>query len=167
MADVLFGLSYYLVWFAALYLVVIQKPMLALGCIIVVSLLQGRLYRERFIHLPYMRIIMLWIVLGFLLDWAAQFFTLIRFQGGLKFFIVPWMLGMWGNFGLVCLITRARLYQMGVFLRPLAAVGFPLAYAAGIRMGVASTENFGGLMVCLACFGGLIFPVLFRRSCPK
>lgn len=167
MADIVFAISYYLVWFAALYLVVLQKPWLALVCVALVSVLQGIAYRERFTHLPYLWVIMFWTLIGFLLDLGAQTLGLVRFDGVWHYPMVPWMLGMWSNFGLVCLISKARLYQLGRLLRPLAALGFPLAYAAGIRMGAAHTEFFWAYMAYLACFGGVVFPLLFARSCPE
>lgn len=166
-ADIIFAISYYLVWFAALYLVMLQKPWLGLLTIILVSVIQAVVYRRRFLHLSYLRVIALWTLVGFLLDCLAQLVGLVRFDGAWYYPIVPWMLGMWGNFGLVCLISRTRLYQLGRLLRPIAVLGFPLAYAAGIRMGAAHTDVFWLYMGYLAFFGGVIFPWIFIRTCPE
>jgi len=84
-------------------------------------------------------------------------------------FSPPWMVGLWLNFAATLNVSLAWLRGHYILAAAFGAVGGPLAYFSGAKMGATEAiPSLGGLLV-LAIGWGVMTPVLFwlARGAPS
>lgn len=78
-----------------------------------------------------------------------------------------WILALWANFGLTLNSSLGWLHGRPVLAAALGAVGGPLAYAAGVRIGAATlTAPAFIAYTAIALVWGIATPVLLRLARP-
>lgn len=107
-------------------------------------------------------------VTGFLLDSAASAVGLYTFAAnpwGLTWLSPPWLVAMWVNFSLTLNLSLSWLLDKPAAAAVLGALGGPLAYLAGERLGAIDfTESTGLVLAALALIWAGAVPFLFRLA---
>jgi len=79
-------------------------------------------------------------------------------------FSPPWMVGLWVNFATTLNVSLAWLRDRHLAAALFGAVGGPLAYYSGARLGATVGLPSPGDMLILALGWGLMTPLLFRLA---
>lgn len=103
--------------------------------------------------------------IGFAVDSAVQGAGLLRFAGAGDGPWAPlWIVAMWAQMA-VALPALAPLAARPWLAAPLGALGGPLAYAAGVRLGAAELGAPAPVVyAALAAIWGVALPLLARRA---
>lgn len=165
MALILFLLGYYLVWFSTLYFVNQHHAYLPLLVSIFISACQSIYLKYTFKLKFVLQFVMFFSFIGFFVD------TILSRTGVLSFHINPWMnysappwiLGLWINFGILCVGLVDLLKRLSPYLWLIALIGFPFAYYAGAQFN-AVTFNYGvWSLALLGIIWMILLPTVLKR----
>lgn len=107
---------------------------------IIISLIQTAF----FITKDNLKPLIIWAVaftcLGYLMDTLFQIFGILSFESNAwgSDIAPPWILALWINFSVLCFGVNQLLIEYMKYMPVLALCGFPLAYSAGMKFGVAA-----------------------------
>ncbi|MDF1827564.1 MAG: DUF2878 family protein [Legionellaceae bacterium] len=152
-------LLYYIVWFLSIYFARANLGYVALYVSIVISLIQSTLFITKKHVKPFILWLIAFSLFGYLVDSLFQTYGILSFKFNAwgDYFAPPWILALWINFSVICFGMRRFLMQYAQYMPLLALCGFPLTYAAGIKLGVAHFVY----PVLSPLIQGLIWAVLF------
>ena len=110
------------------------------------------------------KVIIIAILCGLLIDSLFSLFSLIEYKGGLlaTYNLSPlWILSMWAGFAITLLYALDSLRKNYFLSAILGFIGGPLSYSAGVSIG--SLEIHSNLAyVFLALAWGMVIPCLFK-----
>jgi hypothetical protein len=85
---------------------------------------------------------------GLAADTIAAFTGAVVFEGGMRVGLVPlWMVSLWAGFGATLLHSQRRMLQGLGLAIAIGALGGPLAYLGGQRLGVLTVAEGYGVYV--------------------
>ena len=99
-------------------------------------------------------------VIGAIFDTALAMTGWIRYAGGAANLAPPWIVAMWVLFATTLNISLAWIKSRPFAAIALGAVGGPLAYLAGERLGALWFDERGVALLTLAVGWGVVTPVL-------
>ena len=125
------------------------------------------------IHLYFVRfksrdikIILIAILCGLLLDTSFSKLGLISYQGGIfaHYGLSPlWILSMWAGFSLSMMYTLESIKDKYIISSFLGLIGGPLSYSAGVGIGSITIHTTFAYVV-LGFAWAIVVPVLFKYS---
>lgn len=129
---------------------------------IVISLIQTAFFITQDNLKPFMIWFMAFTLLGYLVDTLFQLFGILSFESNTwgSHYAPPWILALWINFSVLCFGMKKLLIKYIKYMPLLALCGFPLAYSAGIKFGVATFVY----PILSPLIQGLIWAVFFSGS---
>jgi hypothetical protein len=115
---------------------------------------------------PEIRLILVAMMLGFLIDGGQQLLGLLRFKpDGLNLILPLWVFVIWAQFATLFRYALSWLSSRYLLAALLGGIGGPLAYGGGIQLGAA---EFGPhpqvTLVTLAAIWSLVVPLLLWIS---
>jgi hypothetical protein len=133
-------LMYYIAWFTGIELAAHGAGLSAFLFIMLISLLQiGWQFKIcKKTHGLFYFILILTLI-GSLLDTVFIQIGIIRFSSNLfsPYLTAPWMIAIWISFAILLYSVLNNLLTRYFLMGVLALAGFPIAYAAGAKMGAA------------------------------
>lgn len=138
--TILFILLYYLVWFLSIYFAFHHRGYAALSVSIMISFIQTTFFITKNNLKPFIIWLLAFSLLGYFIDTLFQIYGLLKFKSNPwgEYFAPPWILALWINFSVLCFGMNRLLIKYIKYMPLLALCGFPLAYSAGIKFGVAT-----------------------------
>ncbi len=110
------------------------------------------------------KIILIAIICGLILDSIFSIFNIIDYKGGFLtlYNIAPlWILSMWAGFALTMLYALDSIKTKYFISALLGLIGGPLSYSAGVGIGSLSIQsNFAYILLSISW--GAIVPLLFK-----
>ncbi len=163
MVKIIHFFAYYIVWFGSLFLAKHNSPWFALLLSFSISMAQIGLLVCLTLQKRLLIFLSMFCLIGFTID------TVFSITGITVFSANPWqgylapprILGMWFNFAVICFVIRGLLARLLWLMPIVAALGFPMAYAAGVTLGVA-TFGMGALSMAFIGLAWMVaFPIVF------
>lgn len=138
--TVVFILFYYVVWFSSIFFAHENMGYAALAVSLIISLIQVSFFITKEMLKPFFIWFIAFTLLGYSVDSLFQIFDVLTFEANTwgSDLAPPWILALWLNFAVLCFGMRAFLIKYLNYLPVLAFCGFPLAYLAGMKFGVAA-----------------------------
>ena len=110
-----------------------------------------------------LKVIMLSIICGFIIDSSFSIFGFIDYKGGIlaSYNLAPlWILSMWGGVSLTMLYTLDSIRHRYFISTLLGCIGGPLSYSAGVNIGSLTIISSISYILLSICWGSII-PLLF------
>ena len=133
-----------------------------LGPVITLIFILGHLFIVKF-KIRDIKIILLAILCGIIVDSSFSFFNIITYTGGIltNYNLAPfWILSMWGGFSLTMLYTLDSIKEKYFISTLLGVLGGPLSYSAGVEIGSLNIHS-NSSYIFLAIAWGAVIPLLF------
>lgn len=136
----LFILLYYTVCFFCLFFATTNMGYAALLVSIIISLIQVPFFITKETLIPFLIWLISFSFCGYLVDSLFLTYGIISFASNPwgNYFAPPWILALWINFSVLCFGVRGFLERNIKYIPLFGLCGFPLAYSAGMKFGVAN-----------------------------
>jgi len=136
-----------------------------LGPIVTLIFVLVHLYFVKF-KLRDIKVILIAIMCGFVIDSLFFYTGLITYQGGIltEFSLSPlWILSMWAGFSLSMMYTLETIKEKYLISSLLGFIGGPLSYSAGQGIGSISVHTTSSY-IFLGIAWALVVPMLFKYA---
>jgi hypothetical protein len=155
--------AYQFAWVACVSSAAAQRPAIGMGVALAVVLWHLRTAPEA---LRELRLIAIAALLGTAFETLLVASGWVRMSPSLLFGSVTplWMVAMWAAFATTLNVSLRALRSHYLWSAALAAVGAPLAYYAGARMGALQWGSQWPALLCIAFGWAVITPLLMKSA---
>ncbi len=150
---------YQIAWFAGIWSAAAQQPWIgAIAMTLAIGIHLFRAPRRE----PELVLVSMALAIGLVFDSLLTWRGWVHYSSGI---LVPdlapyWMVLMWGLFATLLNVTFRWMQGRYIVAALLGAIGGPVAYYGGMRMGALHFENEGAALIALVVGWAIITPLL-------